>query len=402
MNVTAGEGRGAFERRIPSFVTLVGLLLCAALASGAAQDGDGPVHSEVFVSGKEGYHTYRIPSVIVSRKGTVLAFCEGRKDGSGDAGDIDLVLRRSFDGGATWQPMQVVWDDGRNTCGNPTAVVDRDTGTVWLLLTHNLGEDTQKQIVQRTSKGTRTVWVAKSEDDGATWSKPVEITKDVKKPEWTWYGTGEGVGIQTRTGRLVIPGESREGARSFSLVFTSDDHGRTWQPGGAVGDIFGESQVVELSDGTLMINMRAHLEDDLKGLKRNRGVATSKDGGLTWSTAVQDPVLVDPLCQGSLLRYTRRPEQAKDRLLFSNPASREKRVRMTVRLSYDEGRTWPVEKVLHEGPASYSCLTVLPDFTIGCLYERGERRISEKVSFARLSLGWLTGGKDSPRGEAPK
>src|SRR5207248_5957506 len=115
--------------------------------------------------------------------------------GRGDSGDVDVVLRRSRDGGKTWGPTQVVWDDGPDTCGNPCPVVDRATGTVWLLLTHNLGRDTEAAIVGGTARGTRTVWVTKSTDDGASWSKPVEITRAVKKPEWTWYATGPGVGV---------------------------------------------------------------------------------------------------------------------------------------------------------------------------------------------------------------
>src|SRR5262245_44271006 len=161
-----------------------------------------PAKTDVWTAKSEGYHSFRIPSAIVTLKGTVLAFCEARKKNRSDWGDIDLVLRRSTDGGATWSPTQIVWDDGPNTCGNPCPVVDRSTGTVWLLLTHNLGADPQAKIVDGTSQGTRTVWVCKSDDDGLTWSKPVEITKDVKKSDWSWYATGPGVGIQTRGGRL--------------------------------------------------------------------------------------------------------------------------------------------------------------------------------------------------------
>src|SRR5262245_20964667 len=146
--------------------------------------------SDVFIAGADGYHTYRIPSLIVTTKGTVLAFCEGRKRGRGDAGDIDLLLKRSSDGGQTWSDSQVVWDDGDNTCGNPCPVVDRDTGTIWLLLTQNLGVDTEAQIIDQTSRGTRTCWISRSSDDGQTWAKPIEITRDVKRPDWTWYATG--------------------------------------------------------------------------------------------------------------------------------------------------------------------------------------------------------------------
>src|SRR5215212_7644444 len=152
-----------------------------AFAAAAALPGSvtavEPLRTDVFVAGADGYHTYRIPSVIVTPKGTVLAFCEGRKAGRGDAGNIDLLLRRSTDGGKTWGKAQVVWDDGDNTCGNPCPVVDAKTGTVWLLLTHNFGKDTQSKIVAGTGQGTRTVWVTRSTDDGATWAAPIEITK---------------------------------------------------------------------------------------------------------------------------------------------------------------------------------------------------------------------------------
>src|SRR5262249_16932667 len=155
----------------------------------------------IFVAGQDGYHTYRIPSLLVTRKGTLLAFCEGRKTSRGDTGDIDLLLKRSYDGGKTWAKTQVVWDDGANTCGNPCAVLDATTGTVWLLLTHNRGSDTEAMIVNGTSHGTRTVWLTKSDDEGATWARPVEITPAVKKPDWTWYATGPGVGTQLKNGR---------------------------------------------------------------------------------------------------------------------------------------------------------------------------------------------------------
>ena len=140
---------------------------------------------EVFTAGQSDTHTYRIPSLIVTAKGTLLAFAEARKKGTSDTGNIDLVVRRSADGGATWGPLQTVWDEGENTCGNPCPVVDRETGAVWLLLTHNLGKDHEADIVKGTAAGSRTVWISKSEDDGATWAAPVEITREVKKPDWT-------------------------------------------------------------------------------------------------------------------------------------------------------------------------------------------------------------------------
>ena len=182
---------------------LLAVLFSALSAAPAVEQFD------VFTSGQDGYHTYRIPAVIRARNGTLLAFCEGRKSGGGDSGDIDLLLKRSTDGGRTWSGAQVVWDDETNTCGNPCPVLDESTGTLWLLLTHNIGTDRERDIAARTAKGTRTVWVANSKDHGASWTKPVEITSATKDPSWTWYATGPGVGIQIKNGphagRLVIP-----------------------------------------------------------------------------------------------------------------------------------------------------------------------------------------------------
>ncbi len=335
--------------------------------------------ADVFVAGEGGFHTYRIPSLLVTQKGTLLAFAEARKKGTSDTGDIDLVLKRSTDGGATWGPVQVVWDDAGNTCGNPCPVQDRATGTIWLPLTHNLGKDHEKEIVAGTAKGSRTVWMSRSDDNGVTWAKPVEITKEVKRPEWTWFATGPGVGIQTKDGTLVIPCDSKNvgGKIGYSFVMTSADGGKTWKTGGTVGDLWNECQAAELADGSLMLNMRNH-----DRTKRQRGVAISKDGGATWTPAAPDATLVEPVCQASLLRHPAG-------LLFSNPGTDRTRTRMTVRLSKDEGKTWPVAQVLHEGPSAYSCLGVLPDGTILCLYERGEKSSYERIVLARFPLSWL-------------
>jgi sialidase-1 len=341
-----------------------------------------PAQSPVFVSGKDGYHTYRIPSLIVTKKGTLLAFCEGRKKSRSDTGDIDLLLRRGFDGGKTWGKTQVVWDDGANTCGNPCPVIDARTGTIWLLMTHNLGSDTEAMILDGKSKGTRTVYVCHSNDDGRSWSKPVEITRDVKKPNWTWVATGPGVGIQLKSGRLVIPCDNyvaRSKVRQ-SHVILSDDGGKTWKLGGVVGPQCNESQVVERADGSLLLNMRGYTG------KNRRLVAVSKDGGETFSRPVPDSELIEPVCQASILRHPGK----KGGILFSNPAS-TKREKMTVRLSRDEGKSWAHAKLLHAGPAAYSCLAVLSDGQIGCLYERGEKSPYETITFARFSLDWLTG-----------
>ena len=345
------------------------LFLFAAPAAAAE-----PVHVPVFTSGREGYHTYRIPSVIVAPKGTLLAFCEGRKGGRGDAGDIDLVLKRSTDGGKTWGPLQVVWNDADNTCGNPCPVIDAKTGTILLLLTHNFGTDTEAKIVNGTGKGSRTVWLTRSTDDGATWSEPAEITKSVKKPAWSWYATGPGVGIQLKTGRLLVPCDSKSdgGKVRESHVIVSDDAGKTWKLGGVVGPLCNECQAVELADGRVMLNMRTY-----RGNNR-RLVSFSDDGGDTFSKPIADDALIEPVCQASILKA---PGE-RGGLLFSNPSS-FKREKMTVKTSRDDGKTWTESVVLHSGPAAYSCLTVLPNGQCGCLYERGVKQPYEEITFAR-------------------
>jgi Tol biopolymer transport system component len=361
-------------------------LLLSAPAPAADRGPGAPDQQALFTSGKGDYHTYRIPSLLVTAKGTLLAFCEGRKKGRGDSGAIDLLLRRSTDGGKTWGDVRVIWHDGDNTCGNPCPVVDRKTGTVWLLMTHNLGTDTEARIIDGTSKGARTVWITRSDDDGVTWAKPVEITRDVKKADWTWYATGPGIGIQTKGGRLVVPCDNMvKGTKVRQAhVILSDDGGKTWKIGGVVGPDCNESQVVELTDGSLMLNVRSY-----RGNHR-RLVAVSKDGGETFSRPEEDKALVEPVCQASILRY---PGAAGD-VLFSNPAS-TKRERMTVRLSTDQGKTWAHSGVLHAGPSAYSCLAALPDGTIACLYERGDKNPSETITLARFSREWLT-GSDKP------
>lgn len=353
-------------------------------ASGAFEEPAEQI--DVYTSGEDGYDTYRIPSVIVTAKGMVLAFCEGRRNSRSDAGDIDIVLKRSADGGKTFSDQQVVWDDGTNTCGNPCPVVDGATGTIWLLLTHNLGTDHERDIVAGKSENTRTVWVANSTDDGLTWTKPVEITSTTKKPDWAWYATGPGCGIQTRSGRLVIPCDHivTGGDMWSSHVIFSDDHGKTWQLGGTAPPKTNECEVVELSDGRLLLNMRNYNREH-----PCRAIAVSEDEGMTFSEVSYDAALVEPVCQASVRRYGIGESNA---ILFSNPAQTKGRARMTVRLSEDDCQTWPKSRVLHYGPAAYSCLAVLPDGTILCLYERGWSQPYETIVLARFSAEWM----DSP------
>jgi sialidase-1 len=372
---------------IRTILAAAAILTTVAAAPEWQKDATAPLLTDVFVSGESGYHTYRIPSAIVAPKGTLLAFAEGRRGGAGDAGDIDLVLRRSQDGGRTWTPMQVIGDNGPDTFGNPCAVVDSRTNTIWLLTTQNRGTDREKDIIAGASEASRTVWAMRSQDDGATWSTPVEITASVKAPDWTWYATGPGVGIQIRSGRIVVPGNHAEAKSGIhrSHLFFSDDGGASWTLGASSDPGTNESQVVELADGGLLLNMRNHPPKP----ENFRMIARSADGGRTLSSAVPDRALVEPPAQASLLRLSTAKDQDRNRLIFANPASTA-RERMTVRVSDDEGATWAVSRVLHEGPAAYSSLVVLPDRTIGLLFERGDRSPYERITFARFTLEWLT------------
>jgi sialidase-1 len=250
-------------------------------------------------------------------------------------------------------------------------------------------------------KAPRTVWVTSSEADGLSWRPPREITAEVKRPEWTWYATGPCHGVQLQTGRLVIPCDHmRLGQRGgYSHVIFSDDYGHTWRIGGVTDEGTDESTVVETTDGWVYLNCRN--ASGYPGPKF-RAVAWSRDGGESFAPLVRDAALPEPICQASVCRYTDAASDDRNRVLFSNPAFRgtqagdDQRARrtLTVRLSYDECRTWPVAKVLHEGAAAYSDLCIAPDGQICCLYECGEEYPYARLTLARFSLAWLTDGLD--------
>lgn len=330
---------------------------------------------KLFTSGVGGYHTYRIPALIVAADGTILAFCEGRRNSARDDDDIDIMLRRSFDNGTTWKDMQVVFADGEDTIGNPCPVVDKDTDTIWLPFCRNNNR----------------VYVTKSTDNGATWSTPVEITEDVKPSSWSWYATGPGHGIQLKSGRLLIPCDHRdkeaEGEPTRSHVIYSDDHGYTWKLGGVLDDKTNECEAVQTTDHRVYLNMRNY-----RGNNR-RAYAWSEDEGITWSEIKEDESLIEPVCQASVVRFTDEESYEKNRVLFSNPAS-TKREKMTVRVSCDECQNWAVSKVLHSGPSGYSNLAIAPDMTICCLYEKGETDYRETITLAQFNIEWLTDGAD--------
>lgn len=361
-------------------------------AEGNLKEAPKPLpHTKVFESGVGGYHTYRIPAVIATQQGTLLAFCEGRKSGGGDAGNIDMLVKRSEDGGETWSEAQVIWDDGNNTCGNASPVVDQETGIIWLLLTWNLGSDHERQIMAGESQEPRHVYVCSSEDDGQTWSEPKLISDTTRRSHWRWYATGPGNAIQlTRgehQGRLLSPAnhsdhENPDVHPYRSHVLYSDDHGQTWEIGGIHQDRTNESAVVELVDGSILQAMRSYHGKNLRAMSR------SDDGGESWSDVYLDPALTTPVCQASILRYSWPEDDEtgnKSRILFSSPDGTG-RNRISIWVSYDEGKTWPVKRLVYDGSSAYSNLIALPDRQIGLLYERDG---SSSISFTKVSLDWL-------------
>ena len=367
------------------------LLFCSAAIGIEGQETRSPVQTDVYVSGADGVHTYRIPAMIVSPGGTLLVFCEARKQSITDASPTDMVLKRSADGGKTWSATQVlIRGEASEAIMNPCPVVDAATGSIVLVCTN----------AHRIEHGHHRHLMITSKDDGTTWSKPVDLGTRITPYDDTFV-SGPGVGIQTKSGRLIIPGytgkyEGKTRTGLYSRVLYSDDHGRSWTMGRKVSAYTNECQVVELTDGKLMLNMRENTGQSC------RAVATSEDGGQTWSEPYWDRALNECPCQASFIRYTHAETHGRSRLLFANPdVSGQrygvvKRTRMTVRLSYDEGKTWPAGKLIHPGPSSYSSLVRLPDGDVGLVYEGGQEHRREWIRFARISLHWLTDGKDCP------
>ncbi|NEE03134.1 sialidase family protein [Phytoactinopolyspora halotolerans] len=348
---------------------------------------------KLFEEQTHGYSCFRIPAVVRTNAGTLLAFAEGRVNNCGDAGDIDLVMRRSTDGGQTWGPLQVLIDGNGDTRGNPAPVVDRASGRISLLSTYNPGDN----------ENIRLPYLQHSEDDGVTWTDPVQITDQVSKPEWEWwYGTGPVHGIQlehgAHAGRLVVPSYYSTGpGQPGGVVLTySDDGGLTWQRGAIAEHPDttlrpGENTIAELPDGRIIDLAREGGSTPEPG---NRAVAFSSDGGETFDAPfTTEHELAMPMVQGALLSLD-------GRLLFSAPAHPAAREVMSIRASDDHGdtwQTWEEGKVIWWGPAGYSDLVRIDDRLTGLLYEAGEGWAYESIRWIRFDDEYLR----SPNGEPP-
>ncbi|MBN2292478.1 MAG: exo-alpha-sialidase [Pirellulales bacterium] len=333
----------------------------------------------VFSANKKGYKEYRIPVLLVTKQGTLLAITDaGRTDS--DWGDRDLFLKRSSDGGKTWSSIEEVQVEKKHTCGNPCAIIDKKNGRIHLLFSRNYHQ----------------VFYIYSDDEGKTWTEPREITEVFQKfkPRYSWdlLATGPGRGIEIQNGRFkgrwVMPIWLTYKHNTYRAgIIYSDDRGNAWKPGGLSDGAINvnENFVYETGDGVLVMNMRAQKKKQL----RRRFVAQSNDGGLTWTTSQAAEELPCPVCHASGVRYESKKRQSDGFILFVNPASEKQRNQLTVRLSRDNGKTWPFSRLSHAGPAAYSSINLLPDGDIGLLYEGGERHRYEKMFFVRFPIAWL-------------
>jgi sialidase-1 len=340
-----------------------------------------------------GYGCFRIPAIVKTNKGTLLAFAEARKKWCGDSGNIDLVVRRSTNGGATWGSLKVVWR-GSGTHGNPAPVVDAATGRITVLTTYN----------SASSDFVRTPYMLQSTDDGVTWSKAKSLESQIDKTAWRWYATGPSHGIQLKygshKGRLVVGANHSTvsgGLTGGHLVY-SDDGGLNWKIG-AVDDPAKkngkqplkpqELSTVELTNGSV----EAAARNNGGTASGHRAYAISKDGGQAFSTKFTAiPGLVTPVVQGSTLRLRSTADGDRyNRILFAAPADPSKRRYLTIRSSWNEGKTWTTSKRITSDYSGYSDLVKLGTGKIGLLYEGGTSDARDEIRFARFTEGDLGG-----------
>ena len=357
--------------------------------------------SDVFPAKMAGIERYRIPGVVVTPKGTVLAYCEARRNNSSDWGEIEIHLRRSTDGGKTWgpgkqiahvgarlegNPRKAAGGEREQTVNNPVAIVDRTTGAIEFVYCVNYAR----------------AFAMRSTDDGVTWSAPVDITATFEpfraKYDWKVIATGPGHGLQLKSGRLVVPiwlayGATGDHKPSAAGTIISDDHGKTWSAGdiafpnaGEFGDP-NETMITTLADGRVMLVAR-------NVSKANRKlVSISADGATGWSTPKFHDQLWEPICMASIVAHPAQPGTqiysaphtlGRDSSGKEIPAGRGKRENLSIKLSRDDGTTWPVSRTLDAGPSAYSDLAVLPDGTVLCLYEK-----ANDIVAARFNLEWI-------------
>ncbi len=342
----------------------------------------------VRAAGQDQVNTYRIPGLVTTNKGTLIAVYDIRYLGSGDLqGDIDVGISRSTDGGQTWEPMKKVIDMGtyndlpqnQNGVGDPSILVDEITNTIWVagLWVSGLPGQTAWNGSKPGLKPGETgqFILVKSEDDGLTWSQPINITEQCKNQAWNLFFQGPGKGITMKNGILVFPAQFKDDQKvPFSTIIYSKDHGKIWVVGTGAKSNTTESQVVQLADGSLMLNMRDDRNRTEKGDQNGRAVTITKDLGQTWTVhSSSNAALPESNCMASIISAKVMINGiSKDVLFFSNPNDKNERAHMTIKASMDQGVTWPVQyqvELNSNDSYGYSCLTMVNESTLGILYE---------------------------------
>lgn len=369
----------------------------------------------------DGVHTYRIPGLVTTNKGSLLAVYDVRRESSRDLqGDIDIGISRSTDSGNSWEPMQVAMDMGGfdnlpqkyNGVSDACLLVDTNSDNIFVaaLWMHGvinkegkwvegLTKDSLQWNHQWRNKGSQSghglketsqFLIAKSSDDGKTWGDPINLTKMCKKKEWWLWAPAPGNGITMKNGTLVLPTQGRdENGLPFSNITFSKDGGVTWKTSEPAYDNTTECAVVQLDDGSLMLNMRDNRNRKEKGEQNGRAIVISTDFGLHWKEhSTSHNALIEPVCMASLYKhnYVGKKGYKKSVLVFSNPNSKENRDKQTLKFSFDSGKTWPEKYwILLDEKAGYSSLTSVDNETIGILYEGSQAQITfQKISIKAI------------------